>query len=232
MSPVDLTRAQAINGWMDRKELRWLAGAARACTGAIIEVGSYEGRTTRALADNTSATVYAVDPWDGRGVVSPTPGAVLTDAAFPVFCLNLADHIAAGRVVPVKAILEEAVPKFADLGLWRPPAKVGGADLVFIDADHHYATIRRNIDIALRLLRPGGIIAGHDFGHAEWPGVKRAVDEAFGNATRLCRLIWWVQTAEAPGRAGHAFVPPPEEAAAPTPAGGQGQGQGQGKGKG
>lgn len=51
-------------------------------------------------------------------------------------------------------------------------------DLVFIDADHSYRAVRDDIAAWLPKVTHGGILAGHDYNY-EWPGVIRAVDEAF-----------------------------------------------------
>lgn len=53
-------------------------------------------------------------------------------------------------------------------------------DFVFLDADHTYQAIRRDIDAWLPKVRPGGIIAGHDYNHP-WNGVITAVNETFGD---------------------------------------------------
>lgn len=53
-------------------------------------------------------------------------------------------------------------------------------DLVFIDADHSYEGCKRDIEAYYGKVKPGGIIAGHDYANNEWkfgPMVKRAVDE-------------------------------------------------------
>lgn len=51
-------------------------------------------------------------------------------------------------------------------------------DFVFLDADHHYESIRKDIDAWLPKVKRGGIIAGHDFS-PEFEGVIRAVIETF-----------------------------------------------------
>lgn len=51
-------------------------------------------------------------------------------------------------------------------------------DFVFIDADHAYGSVARDIDAWLPKVKPGGVIAGHD--HCpDFPGVIQAVTERF-----------------------------------------------------
>ncbi len=54
-------------------------------------------------------------------------------------------------------------------------------DFVFIDADHNYESVKVDIAAWRSKVKPGGILAGHDYGNSQWPGVKQAVDEALGD---------------------------------------------------
>ena len=49
-------------------------------------------------------------------------------------------------------------------------------DLVFIDADHQYEAVQDDIEAWLPLIKKGGFITGHDYGHKNFPGVKKSVD--------------------------------------------------------
>ena len=60
--------------------------------------------------------------------------------------------------------------------------------LVFLDADHSYEAVKRDIKWALQ--RKTKIICGHDYSH-EWPGVMRAVNEEFGSNFAICQTFWW-----------------------------------------
>lgn len=51
-------------------------------------------------------------------------------------------------------------------------------DFCFIDANHTYDFVRRDIAAYLPKMKPGGIIAGHDYNLCH-PGVMQAVNEAF-----------------------------------------------------
>lgn len=50
-------------------------------------------------------------------------------------------------------------------------------DLVFVDSGHDAASVRRDIEVALRLRAAGGLIAFHDYPDPGWPDVRRVVDE-------------------------------------------------------
>lgn len=52
-------------------------------------------------------------------------------------------------------------------------------DFVFIDADHTYDAVKKDIANWESKVKPGGLLCGHDYAHEEgkgW-GVKKAVDE-------------------------------------------------------
>jgi hypothetical protein len=67
----------------------------------------------------------------------------------------------------------------------------GEVDAVFIDADHSYEAVKRDIAAWLPKLRSGGLIFGHDYEPNEFGGVVRAVDEAFaGRHKMLGRTVW------------------------------------------
>ncbi len=65
----------------------------------------------------------------------------------------------------------------------------GWADFIFIDAAHSYEAVSDDIADWLPKVKPGGWFGGHDF-HESWPGVKRAVLEAFGTIELLDGHIW------------------------------------------
>jgi predicted O-methyltransferase YrrM len=178
---VDITRAKAITGWMHEEELHWLASKAAGCA-VIVEVGSYKGRSTRALADHCPGVVHAVDPWANYVNDNGTESKQINpEAAWPQFQENMKDHLASGKLQVHRGTLATA------LGL-----RDLKADMVFIDGDHRYEAVMEDVRIARELLRKGGLLCGHDYRHKSWPGVKRAVNELFGEVP-LCRTIWSVR---------------------------------------
>jgi hypothetical protein len=60
--------------------------------------------------------------------------------------------------------------------------------MVFLDADHTYASVKDEIAWAKRM--GVSVIAGHDYGHPVF-GVTRAVDEAFPQGVNVRGSVWW-----------------------------------------
>lgn len=68
-------------------------------------------------------------------------------------------------------------------------------DLVFIDADHAEEAVLVDLAAWVPKVRPGGIVAGHDYASAHHPGVKPAVDAFFREHRHPVQLeankVWW-----------------------------------------
>lgn len=178
---MNLGKAQQIVGWMSDPELAFLAEQA-STSKIIVEAGSFHGKSTRVLADNTEGIVHAVDPWKPmifpNGLGSAT-GVEVDGTTFLRFCLNNGDHIKTGRIYPHKM-------RFVDYELPE------GVDFCFIDALHDYDNCLADIHHALKYQKHG-VLAGHDYANS-WPGVMRAVTETFGfSRVKLTDSIWSVQ---------------------------------------
>lgn len=172
MSSPSIERALTIEGWMSEAELRWLAEQASRHR-CIVEIGSYLGRSTRALADNASGVVYAIDDWYGpRDVDWLTPEQRAT--VLQRFAENM-------QGTDIKAInSDHAVAEVPET-----------PDFVFIDGDHSYASVLRDIRKWLPRIAPGGLISGHDICRDE---VARAVREVFGSYSVAPETtIWYVE---------------------------------------
>ena len=56
-------------------------------------------------------------------------------------------------------------------------------DFVYIDADHAYSAVKKDIELWLPLIKKDGLIGGHDYGFPDeavrYGGVQKAVDEIF-----------------------------------------------------
>lgn len=170
---------------MSVEELMWLAKQATERS-LIIEFGSYLGRSSAALAENTPGAVICVDNWSAYcvyedGNICPH----LEDNSLARFLQNVDVYIRNYKLLPVILDIETFYTLY--------PAFHGKADMVFIDADHRYEYVKRDIGIGKQLLRKGGLLCGHDYEMASWPGVKRAVDELLPTAKREIDYIWSIQ---------------------------------------
>lgn len=186
---MNLERANSISGWMYPDELQFLAQVAKKST-AILEIGCYKGRSTRALADNISPIghIIALDPW--RGPYYSNDGSVhgIDPNVFPEFAANLREHIDSGLVTPYPFYSTEF------LHLWQLNS-LPKFDFIFIDGDHRAHMVDHDIQLARRIATKNAIIAGHDYSHSDWPGVKEVVDQRFPNAEHVAS-IWWVNNAD------------------------------------
>ena len=69
-------------------------------------------------------------------------------------------------------------------------------DLLFVDADHTYSAALRDLKLYSPMVRPGGVVAGHDYADGTWfKGVVRAVHETLpeGKTLHLAPdgVFWW-----------------------------------------
>ena len=173
---MNLEKAKLINGYILDPELEWLASTAEKSI-SILELGAFLGKSTRVLCDNTKGTVCSIDLWE------QTEGGLI--ATFPEvykeFIDNLRDHLIAQKLSFYKATTDYALSLLKNEGR--------KFDFIFIDADHRYEQVKKDILGSMELLSQGGIISGHDY---NWEGVKQAVDEIFPKFN-LHSNIWWVQ---------------------------------------
>jgi predicted O-methyltransferase YrrM len=139
----------------------------------IVELGSYIGESTAVfLREFPEARIHCVDAW------APTRKYHVED-------ITLAEKIFdahVGRYVWKRKCFTDD-PKLEDLNT---------AHLVYIDADHSYEAVKRDIEIWLPRIRKGGIIGGHDYETAGKFGVKRAVDERFGKPDMVFEDTSWL----------------------------------------
>jgi predicted O-methyltransferase YrrM len=169
-----LARMREIEGWLDEAEADLLlAAASRAIAtvqrGAVVEIGSYCGRSTVVLGAALSASgnpngvkIYAIDPHDGivgaldQGVqrVAPTRHR---------FLQNIAN---AGITHLVEPIVQKSIEVQWDKTI----------SFLFVDGLHDYFNVARDFYHFEPWIAPDGLIAFHDYADY-YPGVKTFVDE-------------------------------------------------------
>lgn len=144
--------------------------------GRVIEIGSWEGRSTVALAHAVwPASVEAVDTWEG------SPGEISAELAaqrdvLGQFMANVTD-LTRGN------IRVHRQP-------WREYAASGSEAVrfLFIDAEHTYREVFDTITAFRPLMVPGGVICGDDAHH---PPIMQAVRELLDPVGYDATLWWW-----------------------------------------
>lgn len=159
-----------IDGWFttgDDGINRHLAGVAP--DGPAVTLGVYQGRSVVAMA-NAFRDAGRLDAMTLVGI------DYFHAANLPIAARNLRDI---PRLRLVRANIIDAAAEFAD----------GSVSVVFLDASHDYQSTRAAIAAWRPKLTAGGILCGHDY-QPNWPGVVRAVDEAFPQGVNLFGTCW------------------------------------------
>lgn len=153
-----------VSGWLDEdegKELRRIAAGKD-----VLEIGSYCGRSTICMA-TAAKSVTCVDYWDGRATAVPGD-------TFKEFTRNVESYGVQEKISLLHP--EGEFPKEA-------------FDLVFIDGDHSEESVKADIEKALVAIRPGGLIAFHDYHSKDDPGVTAAVDKFLASGAELLNKV-------------------------------------------
>lgn len=169
-SSIEEVRAltDRVEGWLGKREGPYLYQLAMAAArlGVIVEIGSWQGRSTIWLGKGSSAVdgheLYAIDPHVGGpdqekiGLIN-----VNTEKAFR-------DNIKrAGLETKVIALV---MPSADALKAWSQT--IG---MLWIDGDHSYEAVSADFYGWAPFVADRGIIAFHDT--YSWDGVRRLVDE-------------------------------------------------------
>lgn len=139
----------------------------------VFEIGTSRGLTALHFALNAAAArVFTLDlPIDTP--VTPHLRTTLVDSWHIRGSAQASGkHVFDGRSEATRIECLYGDSATFDFSRWH-----GEVDLFFIDGAHSYEYVRSDTINALRCVRPGGVIAWHDFGRAGVNGVSRVVLE-------------------------------------------------------
>jgi len=160
-----------IEGWRFREDLGLLYLLARDLPdeGVVLEIGSYKGLATTALAFGAlhgggRLPVHTVDPHTGDRMELESEG-VAEISSLEEFRRNL-------RWAGIEELVEAHVMKSTELAArWTgEPLR-----LLFVDGWHSYEAVRADLDDWLPLLAPSGAVVIDDY--ASYDEVRAAVDD-------------------------------------------------------
>ena len=183
---------KGIDGWFSEDEGRWYARFARGLRGGVfVEVGSWKGRSTSFIGPvcNANGTrLVCVDHWAGSNdqLADRYAAALAVEDVEQTFRRNMAELGIEVEVVAERSAV--AASRFEPHSL----------DRVFIDAGHDEVSVAEDLRVWSERLRPGGVIAGHDydFKHLE---VQAAVDTFAAERGLVVRkgprAIYWLEPA-------------------------------------
>jgi predicted O-methyltransferase YrrM len=144
-----------VDGFLSADEALYLFRLARdgPGSGAIVEIGSYHGKSTVVLAHASKSRgremVVAIDPFNG--------------GASPAFRDNVERADVTDHVSPLVATSDDVA------ATWQRPVR-----LLWIDGKHTFEQVQSDFRNWSPFVVDGGIIAFHDT--YQWPGVKQLVE--------------------------------------------------------
>jgi predicted O-methyltransferase YrrM len=154
----------------DEVDCLYRLGQMNHCSGVIVEIGSWQGKSTIALALGAAKAhhekIYAIDPH----AIQPEEG-YLEDTR-SAFMANIRQAGVEGQVIPMIMTSKEAARD------WRRSIR-----LLWIDGDHRYESVKQDFQLWEPFLVDGGIIALHDTIRKKGP--KKVLWE---NVFRSCRF--------------------------------------------
>jgi SAM-dependent methyltransferase len=142
--------------------------------GSVVEIGCWKGRSISYLAvevanSGKNIAITAVDPFTGS-IEHSEMDIIKTQTLFDCFCSNIEPIKDMVRVLQMKS--EDAYRLFKD----------ESQDFVFIDGCHEWECVRKDIICWYSKIKPGGVLAGHDYIH---PPVSKAVHMFLGNFGKI-----------------------------------------------
>lgn len=146
----------------------------------IAEIGSYLGASAccfgMALKENGLGEVFCIDTWNND---SMSEGERDTWQDFQTNTCAYRDYI-----IPIRGFSNDVVENLHK--------RVSHLDLLFIDGDHSYESVKADWLAYQRFLTSGSIVVFHDYGWAE--GVQRVVHEEvlpLVNCHNRLPNMWW-----------------------------------------
>jgi len=151
------------------------------------EIGVWKGHSIVHLAnllkDRPGAKIYAIDlfddSWKYKDYAKRYAGFFIKHI-YDMYKYNIEQANVGDMVEDVKGLSYEVVEQYRDHYF----------DFVFIDGDHEYEIVKKDISLWMPKVTHGGIIAGHDHTKSQ-PGVIKAICELVPNHKHSHGYVWY-----------------------------------------
>jgi hypothetical protein len=178
----------------------------------VVEIGCYDGSTTIKYIDTVKRNnghVIIIDTFEGT---VPTPETIKTDSSYSS---NV--HWKGPHNDDLHKVFVEKFKNYSHMMTIHKgfsfdfiPLLPDDCDIIFIDADHIYESVKKDIELSLPKVKKGGILSGHDLETFDYvntytpeqlrmdtynghhAGVSQAVYEKFG-ITKTSGYVWWIR---------------------------------------
>jgi predicted O-methyltransferase YrrM len=153
-----------VDGWFNFEQV-YIDMVNRFERGLFVEIGCWKGRSTIFMADQIKSSgkdikFFATDLWEPFR----QEDGILFHSTMEEFLNNI--EPVKEMITVIKGSSHETHKQFEDASI----------DFLFIDANHDYEMVIKDIQFWLPKVKPHGVIAGHDY---QFNGVRKAVDEMF-----------------------------------------------------
>ncbi len=125
----------------------------------IAEIGSYTGASACCFGASTNGKIICIDTWNNNAM---SEGKRDTWLEFKKNTSNYSDSI-----IAIRGYSQDVIEEVKNI--------TKKLDILFIDGDHSYESVKSDWENYKQLLKPEAIVIFHDYGWAE--GVKRVVHE-------------------------------------------------------
>jgi len=128
--------------------------------GKGVEVGTFKGEFSKEIMELWSGTLYMVDVWSAldptKYIDASNHGNFNRGEIYGAAIDNTTGY--ENRAIMIRANSEIASDIFADESL----------DFVYIDANHAYDYVVKDIELWYPKIKPGGYLCGHDYIDMSW----------------------------------------------------------------
>jgi hypothetical protein len=187
---------QLYNAWLtgfikERPMIRFAESHFKDLTGLVgVEIGVAEGANAlNILKTLPMKRLYLVDPYDPHlRYVDPDHEFAcgmnkIEDTLLHYFIAKERLATFFQQIVFIKKLSQDAIKDIQEL-----------VDFVYIDGNHAYEYVKNDLALYYKIVKPNGIIGGHDYTEI-WPGVKKASSE-FAAENNLELHVefpdWWI----------------------------------------